>query len=152
MRPDRLRILQRFELRVGRVGHAEDGRVEHAQSNQFRRNRLLGRDVISGARKASPASFSKSSPFVHLRNVKGDRNRSPFDFSFYFAYSMALVSRSRCTLICPDTPALPRFFLAISRASSTIRSSLTCSGFTMMRTSRPAWMALGFTPRPGRRK
>jgi hypothetical protein len=42
--------------------------------------------------------------------------------------------------------------LAISRASSTIRSSLTCSGFTMMRTSRPAWMALGFTPRPGRRK
>ena len=61
--------------------------------------------------------------------------------SVYLAYSMALVSRTRLTLICPGYSSSSSIFLAISRASSTIRSSLTSSGLTMMRTSRPAWMA-----------
>ena len=61
--------------------------------------------------------------------------------SSYFAYSTALVSRSRWTLICPGYSSSSSIFLAMSRASSTIWSSLTSSGLTMMRTSRPAWMA-----------
>ena len=38
----------------------------------------------------------------------------------YLAYSMALVSRSRCTLICPGYSSSSSIFLAISRASRTI--------------------------------
>ncbi len=59
----------------------------------------------------------------------------------YLAYSTALVSRSRLTLIWPGYSSSSSIFLAMSRASSTIWSSLTCSGLTMIRTSRPAWMA-----------
>ena len=59
----------------------------------------------------------------------------------YLAYSMALVSRRRLTLIWPGYSSSSSIFLAISRARSTIWSSLTWSGLTMMRTSRPAWMA-----------
>ena len=59
----------------------------------------------------------------------------------YFAYSIAFVSRIRFTLIWPGYSSSSSIFLAISRASSTMRSSLMASGLTMMRTSRPAWMA-----------
>ncbi len=59
----------------------------------------------------------------------------------YFAYSMAFVSRMRFTLIWPGYSSSSSIFLAISRASSTMRSSGMASGLTMMRTSRPAWMA-----------
>lgn len=59
----------------------------------------------------------------------------------YLAYSMALVSRMTFTLIWPGYSSSDSIFRAISRAMSTRRSSGTSSGFTMIRTSRPAWMA-----------
>ena len=59
----------------------------------------------------------------------------------YLAYSTILTSRSRWTLICPGYSSSFSIRWAISRASRTISSSLTTSGLTMMRTSRPAWMA-----------
>ena len=59
----------------------------------------------------------------------------------YFAYSMALVSRMTLTLIWPGYSNSASIFLAMSRARRIILSSVTSSGFTMIRTSRPAWMA-----------
>ena len=59
----------------------------------------------------------------------------------YFAYSMALVSRMTLTLIWPGYSSSASIFLAMSRARRIILSSVTSSGFTMIRTSRPAWMA-----------
>ena len=56
----------------------------------------------------------------------------------YFAYSTALVSRMTLTLICPGYSSSDSIFLARSCASRTMLSSLTSSGLTMMRTSRPA--------------
>ena len=61
--------------------------------------------------------------------------------SFYFAYSMALVSRMTLTLIWPGYSSSDSIFLAMSRARRIMASSPTSSGLTMMRTSRPAWMA-----------
>ena len=60
---------------------------------------------------------------------------------YYFAYSMALVSRIRLTLIWPGYSSSSSIFLAISRARMTMRSSETSSGLIITRTSRPAWMA-----------
>ena len=59
----------------------------------------------------------------------------------YLANSTALVSRMTLTLIWPGYSSSDSIFLATSRASRIILSSLTSSGLTMMRTSRPAWMA-----------
>ena len=60
---------------------------------------------------------------------------------YYLAYSMALVSRIRLTLIWPGYSSSSSIFLAISRARMTMRSSETSSGLIITRTSRPAWMA-----------
>ena len=59
----------------------------------------------------------------------------------HLAYSTTLVSRSTWTLIWPGYSSSFSMRLASSRARMTIWSSLTCSGLTMTRTSRPAWMA-----------
>ena len=59
----------------------------------------------------------------------------------YLAYSTALVSRMTLTLIWPGYSSSASIFLAMSRASRIMLSSVTTSGLTMMRTSRPAWMA-----------
>ena len=65
----------------------------------------------------------------------------PFCNSNYLAYSTALVSRMTLTLIWPGYSSSLSIFLASSRARRIMLSSLTSSGLTMMRTSRPAWMA-----------
>ena len=59
----------------------------------------------------------------------------------YFAYSTALVSRMTLTLIWPGYSSSASIFLAMSRARRIMLSSVTTSGLTMMRISRPAWMA-----------
>ena len=59
----------------------------------------------------------------------------------YFAYSTALVSRMRLTLIWPGYSSSFSIFRAMSRARMIMLSSVTSSGLTMIRTSRPAWMA-----------
>lgn len=59
----------------------------------------------------------------------------------YFANSIALVSRMTLTLIWPGYSSSASIFLAMSRARRIILSSVTSSGLTIMRTSRPAWMA-----------
>ena len=60
---------------------------------------------------------------------------------FYFAYSTAFVSRMTLTLIWPGYSSSDSIFLARSWASRIMLSSVTSSGLTMTRTSRPAWMA-----------
>ena len=62
-------------------------------------------------------------------------------FAAYFAYSTALVSRMTLTLIWPGYSSSDSIFLARSWASRIMLSSVTSSGLTMTRTSRPAWMA-----------
>ena len=74
----------------------------------------------------------------HVSVVKIPFNNA---LQLYFAYSTALVSRMTLTLIWPGYSSSASIFLASSRASRTILSSVTSSGLTMMRTSRPAWMA-----------
>ncbi len=59
----------------------------------------------------------------------------------YFANSTALVSRITLTLIWPGYSSSDSIFLAMSRARRIMLSSVTTSGLTMIRTSRPAWMA-----------
>ena len=59
----------------------------------------------------------------------------------YLAYSTALVSRMTLTLIWPGYSSSCSIFLAMSRARRIMLSSVTTSGLTMMRISRPAWMA-----------
>ena len=61
-----------------------------------------------------------------------------FAYELYLANSVARVSRMTLTLICPGYSSSFSMRLTISLASSTESASLTCSGLTMMRTSRPA--------------
>jgi len=56
----------------------------------------------------------------------------------YFAKSTAFVSRMTLTLIWPGYSSSFSIFLARSCASRIMLSSVTSSGLTMMRTSRPA--------------
>ena len=78
------------------------------------------------------------------RGIKNSRGRCLLLFlfpCFYFAYSVLLVSRMTLTRICPGYSICSSIRLAISFASTLMPSSVTSSGFTMMRTSRPLWIA-----------
>ena len=59
----------------------------------------------------------------------------------YLAYSVLRVSRMTLTRICPGYSICSSMRLAISFAITLMPSSVTSSGFTMMRTSRPDWIA-----------
>lgn len=72
-----------------------------------------------------------------LRIRRRQRQRGSFCV-IYLAYSTALVSRIRLTLIWPGYSSSFSIFLAISRARMIMLSSVTSSGLTIMRTSRPA--------------
>ena len=80
-------------------------------------------------------------------NVCGRKKRAlPFGGALlrrrvYLANSVARVSRMTLTLIWPGYSSSFSMRLTISLAMSTESASLTCSGLTMMRTSRPAWIA-----------
>ena len=82
--------------------------------------------ILAGRRVENPAPGN----FPRAGRTMGCRN--------YLAYSTILTSRSRWTLICPGYSSSFSIRWAISRASKVISSSLTTSGLTMMRTSRPA--------------
>ena len=87
------------------------------------------------------------SPYKHDQKRGEDKHKYPACAGMhrrdliYLAYSTALVSRMTLTLIWPGYSSSDSIFLAISRASRIMLSSVTSSGLTMMRTSRPAWMA-----------
>src|ERR1700730_3824878 len=59
----------------------------------------------------------------------------------YLAYSMARVSRTTVTRICPGKLSSVSIRLAMSLAINWAAASSICSGLTRIRTSRPAWMA-----------
>ena len=63
------------------------------------------------------------------------------DFGAYLANSTARVSRMTLTLIWPGYSISFSMRLTISFASTSVPASLTSSGLTMMRISRPDWMA-----------
>ncbi len=66
---------------------------------------------------------------------------SRFQTIDYLANSTARISRMTVTLICPGYCMVSSIFLAISRAILRAARSSTSSGRTIIRTSRPAWMA-----------
>ena len=78
---------------------------------------------------------------------KGRRKRFPSSFcqkalpSIYFAYSTLLNSLITLTFICPGYSSSDSIFFAISLARNNACASSICSGFTITRTSLPAWMA-----------
>ena len=82
-------------------------------------------------------------PFLYFsaKRSRGMGSHGIFCYYNYLAYSTALVSRMTLTLIWPGYSSSDSIFFATSRASRIILSSVTSSGLTMMRTSRPAWMA-----------
>ena len=64
------------------------------------------------------------------------------DYTFtYFAYSTPRNSLMTLTLIWPGYSNSASIFLAISFARKSACASSTCSGFTITRTSLPAWIA-----------
>ena len=66
----------------------------------------------------------------------------------YLAYSTARVSRITTTLIWPGYWSSASMRRAISSVSDVMRTSSTSSGVTIIRISRPAWIAYTFsTPR-----
>ena len=77
-----------------------------------------------------------SSPDATVRHLRGGCRTVLV--VIYLAYSTTLVSRSTWTLIWPGYSSSFSMRLANSLARITISSSLTCSGFTITRTSRPA--------------
>ena len=107
-------------LREGSVAEAERYYREFCEVAQDDPRQYLLRYLILKAKKAPIA-----------RSVLWD----------YFAYSTALVSRMQLTLIWPGYSSSDSIFLAISLARMIMLSSVTSSGLTMIRTSRPAWMA-----------
>src|SRR5262249_23659359 len=65
----------------------------------------------------------------------------PWTLDSYFAYSTARVSRTPLTLIWPGYWSVSSIFLETSRARRIEPRSSISLGRTMIRTSRPAWMA-----------
>ncbi len=61
---------------------------------------------------------------------------------------MARVSRMTVILICPGNSTDCSTFFLISRESEIASRSVIRSGWTMMRTSRPAWIAYAFSTPP----
>ena len=86
--------------------------------------------IIVGRQLAAAGQYRKKTSEVSFGGL-----------AVYLAYSTALVSRMTLTLIWPGYSSSASIFLAMSRASRIMLSSVTTSGLTMMRTSRPAWMA-----------
>ena len=64
---------------------------------------------------------------------------------YYLAYSVLRVSRITFTRIWPGYSSSRSMRLAIYLAITLVPSSVTSSGLTMMRISRPDWMAKDFS-------
>ena len=94
---------------------------------------LEGRRTFYLALRARPEA---PTPGPHNKKTPPPQERRPY--SHYFAYSTTLVSRITCTFICPGYSNSLSIFFARSLARTTIWSSLTASGRTITRTSRPA--------------
>ena len=96
-------------------------------------------------RKTTRLPIVHSRPSVFGRKRGGGipvftKNASPHTYkrmSFYFAYSVLRVSRITFTRIWPGYSISVSIRLAISLASTLVPSSVTSSGLTIMRTSRP---------------
>ena len=79
-------------------------------------------------------------PFFETKNRRRADGPPPW-WKSYFAFTVTVGSRRTWTVVVPGDSNYCAILLARSRARMTIWSSLTCSGLTMTRTSRPAWMA-----------
>ena len=106
---------------------------------------ICRKGALTGDMGTNPVTLKRKPHFsmrlLYLGAVSGCRQIFDFEkqiVSLYFAKSKARLSRMMCTLICPGYSSSSSIFLAISRARITILSSLTASGRTIMRTSRPA--------------
>ena len=108
-----------------------------------RGGRLCPRDISGWHRSASFAvSPQKRKSGEYRKRTAGvRRQKSRCDAAalpVYFAYSTALVSRMTLTLIWPGYSSSASILRATSCASRIILSSVTSSGLTIIRTSRPA--------------
>ena len=106
-------------------------------------SRPLPQAVSTGSSIHAASSTAKNFPFMAysspdatVRHLRGGCRTVLV--VIYLAYSTTLVSRSTWTLIWPGYSSSFSMRLANSLARITISSSLTCSGFTITRTSRPA--------------
>lgn len=106
--------------------------------------RLLSACVFPACRATL---LARKRPFIQSSFIRTKKEGASFERSalwlklFYFAKSTARVSRMTLTLICPGYSISCSMRLAISFAMTVVPMSVTSSGFTMMRTSRPDWMA-----------
>ena len=99
---------------------------------------------VKHQKKACPPLTESHSGKTHRTKNPGGAShglRRGFLVSAYFAYSVARVSRITFTRIWPGYSISFSMRLAISLASTRVPSSVTSSGLTMMRTSRPDWIA-----------
>ena len=133
--------------------------------------RVLGKDEVGGSNPPSSTkrmSFDILFSFVNLgvqssadllhnfrdevgvtlaRSLCRLYNKNPLAFAkgffhfTYFAYSTPRNSRITFTLIWPGYSNSASIFFAISFARKSACASSTCSGFTITRTSLPAWIA-----------
>ena len=115
-------------------------------SNQPRHCEAAGRGTLLIRRTNQERAEDKHRswpPLSAASRIFAQKDPRPFGrgSSDYFAYSTALVSRMTLTLIWPGYSSSASIFLAMSRARRIMLSSVTTSGLTMMRISRPAWMA-----------
>ena len=130
---------------AGRAGGFQHHRPE---PEGFRRRRLPGGPDRRDPDHAGPAEVPRRRAHrrgrgrPHHRPVLSVPVLAGFVFlDSYFAYSVLRVSRMTLTRIWPGYSISFSMVLAISLASTLVPSSVTSSGLTMMRTSRPLWMA-----------
>ena len=101
---------------------------------------IISPKKIRGTKKPGRNSREHSITLYFARRGFGGRSESP-PFVPYFAYSVLRVSRMTLTRIWPGYSICSSIRLAISLAMTLMPSSVTSSGLTMIRTSRPDWMA-----------
>lgn len=94
------------------------------------------KQIKMGNSQAAPQKLLPNAPECPILHFAA---YAPFSaFVHYFAYSIARLSRIMFTLICPGYSKSFSILLQMSRAKSTILSSLIISGFTITRISLPA--------------
>ena len=101
---------------------------------QDRKEWAAGGTVAVSPQKRRSGEYRKRTASVRRQKSRCDAAALPV----YFAYSTALVSRMTLTLIWPGYSSSASILRATSCASRIILSSVTSSGLTIIRTSRPA--------------
>ena len=140
------------EIPFARHRHEDVARVRIACVAQRFDDDVFGRsDVMRGLPALSfLAAEADESVAEVIFNAKRRARTRRFDEIFqgvfahktgYLAMPTARLSRMTTTLTCPGYCISFSMRCAMSCARTTVAASSTCSGSTMTRTSRPAWMA-----------